>query len=584
MKSRDGGPTFVLTRPTANGVNERTPLVPASSPPGSRPTLAKDPSPYVARTSPVQPALKIKTVLSDVEAFSASPVQATASSPRTRAFFETDFSVVRSPPRPGEAVVTELTSDAEVTIVEEVARDEPSSRKCSGNKPSAHRPSICYGPTRTSPRRDPPPRTSLEPAPRQRTDPRRFEPARSSPLRRLQKPASYGLPLVNSRTVISAMAPRIFRAESLRSLRDDRGSEEDHAVAHRHPNVFDERSRRTEHRMRREPASDRQPRRERFPPQHDRHGPSPSATLHKEESPLQALITELKAGIEVDPAVYYAVRGVLSEYEEQTGRAPAMASSVDEPAPQRVVRVRETRRAVDRWEDAWSEPPDRQRRSRVSFDDAEVRTKMRDGPHRPHLGCASGRIGIAQATRDLAARQDLPRSLDPRLKGSAAVHHHKPSATAAFAKNAAGSQHKAAPGSQHKAAPRSQWSHKQPKSDLGGKTSRPIGEDVLKRGTTSLSPSVPRRHSFDSMVDYKPTRASPSPLESDKRSIAFTMAEIQPQAPHAKRLSHPQRPRPRSAAPTKAERHATMPRPTPRSRPLQAYRNDSISFDFDDFF
>ncbi|BGP53234.1 hypothetical protein JCM8202v2_000793 [Rhodotorula sphaerocarpa] len=438
VKSRDGGPTFVLTRPTANGVNERTPLVPASSPPGSSPTLAKEPSPYVARTSPVQPALKIKTVLSDVEAFSASPVQATASSPRTRAFFETDFSVVRSPPRPGEAVVTELTSDAEVTIVEEVARDEPSSRKCSGNKPSAH------------------------------------------------------------------------------------------------------------------------------------------PTLHKEESPLQALITELKAGIEVDPAVYYAVRGVLSEYEEQTGRAPARASSVDEPAPQRVVRVRETRRAVDRWEDAWSEPPDRQRRSRVSFDDAEVRTKMRDGPHRPHLGCASGRIGIAQATRDLAARQDLPRSLDPRLKGSAAVHHHKPSATAAFAKNAAGSQ--------HKAAPRSQWSHKQPKSDLGGKTSRPIGEDVLKRGTTSLSPSVPRRHSFDTMLDYKPTRASPSPLESDKRSIAFTMAEIQPQAPHAKRLSHPQRPRPRSAAPTKAERHATMPRPTPRSRPLQAYRNDSISFDFDDFF
>ncbi len=167
VKSRDGGPTFVLTRPTANGVNERTPLVHSSTPPGSSPTLAQDPSPYVARTSPVQPALKIKTVLSNVEAFSASPVQATASSPRTCAFFETDFSVARSPPRPGEAVVTELTSDAEVTIVEEVARDEPSSRKCSGNKPSAHRPSICYGPTRTSPRRDPPPRTSLEPAPRQ---------------------------------------------------------------------------------------------------------------------------------------------------------------------------------------------------------------------------------------------------------------------------------------------------------------------------------------------------------------------------------------------------------------------------------
>ncbi len=372
------------------------------------------------------------------------------------------------------------------------------------------------------------------------------------------------------------MAPRIFRAESLRSLRDDRGSEEDHAVAHRHPNVFDERSRRTEHRMRREPASDRQPRRERFPPQHDRQGPSPSATPHNEESPLQALITELKAGLEVDPAVYYAVRGVLSEYEEQTGRAPPRASSVDEPKPHRFERVREKARATNRREDASVRSPDRPRRSRVSFDDAEVRTEKRKDPHRPHIACASGRTGIAQATMDLAARQDLRRAPDPRLKGTVGDRNHKPGATAASTKNAAGSQ--------RKIASRSPWSLKQPEIDLGGQTSRKIGEDALQRSTTSLSPSVQRRHSFDSMVDYKPTRASPRPLESNTRSIAFSLAEIQPRAPHARRLSHPQRPWPRSAVPTKAERHATLPRPTPRSKALQAYRNDSISFDFDDFF
>lgn len=311
------------------------------------------------------------TLLSDTEQFSTSPVAVTATSPRTRAFFATDYSAAtRSPPRPGGAIITEISSDTEFTIVDSKtehrrrALPELLSREA--------------GPEREHKRDGSPKKRSDKRAEGRPQVGHRFEP---SPTKHSSN-QSFRLPFVIGRTIVSTAVPHLMRDESLRQqrLRDydrqleaERQREKMRILAERRVQQEERERQLRRERLLQAEALEMLRQREEAKRQRaaamERPAP-PAPTPLREESPLQALILELKAGLEADPAVYYAVRGVLHEYEEHTGRRPARASSVDEPSTRRSARQHERRREPVRQEQVNSSsrgPP--RRRPQVSFDE-----------------------------------------------------------------------------------------------------------------------------------------------------------------------------------------------------------------------
>lgn len=363
--ARPGRPAFLVTRPTENGVNEESIPSQPSTPiivtlVGAKSSLPAPRGVCPPEEDAAPPTLKINTLLSDTEQFSASPVAATATSPRTRAFFNTDFSVgLRSPPRIGGAIITEIASDTEFTLVEKVSR---TTFKHVVNDPAPDAPAARQHGTVTRPL---PPQAFVASA-RVAPGSDRFDPIPSSPLRHAAASSARKLPFVNGRTIVSTAVPRLMRAESLRQQRQRQEPSEaaEPRLLHRHRQP-DEPSRHHDGPRHREPELARP--RAAVPNDHlDRLQRSRSPSFGT--SPLQALILELQAGLEADPAVYYAVRGVLSAYEEQTGRAPARASSVDEP-PNRLARLRERARAANKADRTRARSPGTLRRARVSFDD-----------------------------------------------------------------------------------------------------------------------------------------------------------------------------------------------------------------------
>lgn len=380
-----GRPAFLLTRPTDNGRNEETALPPPSSPPSSSPLgreqLSESPATLTEQVRckeeivPGRSITKITTLLPDIEHFSTSPVAVTATSPRTRAFFDAGLvEAVRSPPRPGGAIITEIASDTEFTIVEAKTRHcaagAADARDAAAAQAHGHRQEL-----------------GIEEPLEKRAGSRsrsgeRFEPSGQSARH------SVRLPYVIGRTVVSTDVPRLMRAASLRQqrLRDydrqlemERQREKLRILAQREKQR--ERERERERKRERERERERECERARlaraaavqFRQQEEaRQQRVRSQCLDppaKHDSPLQALIIELKAGLEADPAVYYAVRGVLHEYEEHTGRVPAKASSVDEPSD-RTKMLKQRAREANRQERFDEVSRDKHRRlPQVSFDD-----------------------------------------------------------------------------------------------------------------------------------------------------------------------------------------------------------------------
>lgn len=372
-------PAFLLTRPTENGRNEEAAVPPPGSPASSTtPPRDETPTRDAAASESAEgqgpgtghPIPKITTLLSDTEQFSTSPVAVTATSPRTSAFFATNYSAATcSPPRPGGGIITEISSDTEFTIVDSktehrrralpelLRREAGSERERKRDVPTKNR-----SDERTEGR----PEIG-----------RRFEPSPTTH----SSSQSFRLPFVIGRTIVSTAVPRLMRDESLRQqrLRDydrqleqERQREKVRVLSERRIQQEErERQRQRERLLQAQALELRQreeARKQRAAAMERPVPPAPAPPVR--ESPLQALILELKAGLEADPAVYYTVRGVLHEYEEHTGRRPARASSVDEPSTRRSMRQHERRREPARQEQVNVSPraPSR-RRPQVSFDE-----------------------------------------------------------------------------------------------------------------------------------------------------------------------------------------------------------------------
>lgn len=382
-------PAFVLTRPTENGCNEEAAVPPPGSPSSTTPPPEVTPTRNAPATEPTKghgpdagrPTPKITTLLSDIEQFSTSPVAVTATSPRTQAFFATDYSAAtRSPPRPGGGIITEISSDTEFTIVdsktERRRRALPELLSCEAGPEREHKRDALTK-KRVGERTGDLPEVG-----------HRFEP---SPTGHSTKQA-FRLPFVIGRTVVSNTVPSLMRDESLRQqrLRDydrqleaERQREKMRVLAERRIQQEERERQRQRERLLQAEALELLRRREEVKRQRAAAigrpaPPAPPAPTPpvREESPLQALILELKAGLEADPAVYYAVRGVLHEYEEHTGRRPARASPVDEPSTRRTVRQHERRREPLRQEPVGGSSRDpARRRPQVSFDEDSSTTE-----------------------------------------------------------------------------------------------------------------------------------------------------------------------------------------------------------------
>ncbi|GAA5860398.1 hypothetical protein JCM3774_000407 [Rhodotorula dairenensis] len=504
-------PAFLLTRPTDNGRNEETSLPPPSSPTSSSPgqeqaqaSTSALPSPRSERTCTQQapgssrPIPPITTLLPDIEHFSASPVAVTATSPRTRAFFDAELSAtVRSPPRPGGAVITEIASDTEFTIVEAKTEHRGAAVAEAQSREAEQAQERCRNVIAEEPLRQ-----CAES--RFRTG-KRFEPAGQSSRH------SVRLPFVIGRTVVSADVPRLMRAESLRQqrLRDydrqlelERQREKLRILAQRQ---LQEEQRDREREREREQARLmyaaavrlRQPEEARKQPREPQR-PDPPASR---DSPLQALIVELKAGLEADPAVYYAVRGVLHEYEEHTGRAPARASSVDGPSD-RAMKLKQRAREANRRERANElSRHSHRRRPQVSFDEDTTATERdRERPHTLSSAVAKARndppVGAKMATGKTAIEK--PAKYDSR---SAGLLRHAATMTSLAADQAP--RHVGAPTaikfSLADIQPREPASHRGAPASGTGSTSRPpatlqrLNATAKKSAATRMS-TVPYGH------------------------------------------------------------------------------------------
>ncbi|KPV77005.1 uncharacterized protein RHOBADRAFT_42217 [Rhodotorula graminis WP1] len=266
-KPASARPAFVVTRPTAMGENEVVNVTQPSTPSAS---VHEDDEPAnnaalkavevalkpAASPDSLKPVIQITTFLPDTQAFVASPASTnlpSAISPRTSAFFSSDFSMSgpRSPPRPGGAIIMELPSDVELDVDIEVRRSARTVVSSAGEQANARIQPAAL-PQRTSPATSTKHRSrspSPQPPPRERRADEPLFKSRDRRSRSRQRHAgashSHGAnlsdadssasepdaagrtPFLPRRTVVSSAAPFLSRTELLReqSRRRERDQE-----------------------------------------------------------------------------------------------------------------------------------------------------------------------------------------------------------------------------------------------------------------------------------------------------------------------------------------------------------------------
>ncbi|GAA6029932.1 hypothetical protein JCM8097_009175 [Rhodosporidiobolus ruineniae] len=317
-------PAFVLTRPTLAGENETVSLTQPSTP--ATPTrngeeddsaAAKtanerfEPEPEKeatkeekgkepARTSPAISLNTTGAFLHETHtagSFFASPAPLTAVSPssKTAAFFGTDFQAQVPPPsptRPAGAYITEL-SDAEITLKKvptPAKEDEEDARPHQKEVKSSSRSTVSTRPLVSPLKPDEHDSTKQEHRHRHAHDSRSHSRERR---RRQQQQAvrdvstsdsdddlPIRLPFVHSRTIVSAVV-RPLRREPTQP----------------------------------QPQSHRSYRPAPPPPS------PPSPPTPPRPSRLELLLRDVKTALDVEPAAYYALKGVLAEFEEKNAQA-----------------------------------------------------------------------------------------------------------------------------------------------------------------------------------------------------------------------------------------------------------------------
>ncbi|GAA5826255.1 hypothetical protein JCM11251_007226 [Rhodosporidiobolus azoricus] len=421
-------PAFVLTRPTLSGENETVsitqPSTPSTSVKGDNDDKEEDPkkdnkkgeakvatrgSSAHSATEPKKKdsqSIKLDTAfLNETKAsgaFFASPAPFTAVTPsRTAAFFSSDFHIqLPSPPRSGGAFITELASDVE-SIAEKVAHavfpdaspakknnedeERPTSDSRSRNLSqfsSRHEPQE-HGKQRSMSRnlRSSRPSHSRSRSRNRQDDDRPYRqqnhqrhtgqygvqssdsPSSESDDEELSRQPR--LPIVHSRTIVSA---RIVKLPSS-SRRDAPSASRREQVQQRDRDVY--------------PRTD---------DSFNQEAPAPPARPSGEK-PLNALLGEVKAALKKEPAAFYAIKGVLAEFEEEQ---------------------RERRREADRQQE--------QRRHRDEQSPAVYRNPKRDSHAPPTPRPTSHRK--YKESEGAARRQEKPHKVVAPLLPRAPVHRY----------------------------------------------------------------------------------------------------------------------------------------------------------------
>ncbi|BGP37246.1 hypothetical protein JCM10449v2_001151 [Rhodotorula kratochvilovae] len=364
-ESAPSRPAFFLTRPTMGGENEMISITQPSTP--SIGSLADDNEP--AASESLKPSIQITTFLPETKQFFASPtttnaVPNSAVSPLTSAFFASDFTAgVRSPPRPGGAFLVELASDADVDVEVDIRRatrttvsiDKPFTRAppkplSAPEHPSSSKKNRSHSPPRREDRdhreRALPPSShrhrsrsrSREPRPTRQHHHHQSLSDSDTAYSDLDSPH---VPFVHGRTVVSSAVPFLVRTESFRQQarrfarapapqppREDRRREEreDRRREEREDRRREVRDR--ENRPREDRQREDRPREDRH--REDRRREDRARDERRRDDgppPLARVLEAVKQALRHDPAAYYALKGVLAEYEERTTRVSPHADS-----------------------------------------------------------------------------------------------------------------------------------------------------------------------------------------------------------------------------------------------------------------
>ncbi|GAA5857598.1 hypothetical protein JCM8547_004289 [Rhodosporidiobolus lusitaniae] len=360
-------PAFLLTRPTLAGENETVAISQPSTPSASvhgdddEKKVAQvdekneEPKPAAALSAPSIQIVTSGAVLTDTKHFYASPVTATEfvpnsaispgtpNSSKTNAFFGSfGFAgPVVSPPRPGGATITELPSDAELTptttvvqsitvvgtrTVKDADEDEEDQE---GQEEEKEKPSS--GSTR--PLISPP--GALHPQHCRRNKSSRSR-SRSQGRRQYRAPVEVQTSsdsdsddddaprpprrgtLIHSRTIVSTAAAHPPQRQRPTLFRQRQGFQQAPARPVRAGRVFlsdrydgffpAKKLRRPDRRHDRDNVWEDVP-----PPR----ASSPPPPPRRQHNPLESLLRDIRLTLEEEPAAYYAVKGVLAEYEER---------------------------------------------------------------------------------------------------------------------------------------------------------------------------------------------------------------------------------------------------------------------------
>ncbi|GAA5974170.1 hypothetical protein JCM11641_003478 [Rhodosporidiobolus odoratus] len=338
-------PAFVLTRPTLAGENETVSITQPSTPSAS----IKDEDEEVEKDEGEEPkeqpkkeeevitrAIKINTsgaFLRETKSaghFFASPVTATefvpnsaiepssktqaffdspfAAAAKTRAFFDTAFGP--SPPRPGEAFITEL-SDVEITVKKSTPAEPPADRP--GRRGSGEVTKSSQSTDGTRPLISPPEQELRRGSRRHRESKSR---SRSPVHSRRKQPQpdvhsdseSDDAPRpsfhFSSRTIVSSAVSKL-RRDVPPPPRNHHHEKQSHH--HHHPHAH------SRHREQR--AEPRAP-----PVQQQREERPSRKSCEDEPKSLASIIGALKGVLEREPTAFYAVKGLLADYEEKNAR------------------------------------------------------------------------------------------------------------------------------------------------------------------------------------------------------------------------------------------------------------------------
>ncbi|BGO88781.1 hypothetical protein NBRC10512_006921 [Rhodotorula toruloides] len=318
-------PAFVLTRPTVSGENELISITQSSTPSGSVAGDDKD------EDKPDPRNIRITTFLPETKTFFTSPtttnaIPNSAVSPLTQTFFSTDFSV-RSPPRPGGAFITELPSDAEVTVSQavKITVGEPKPSRPRSRDPSRSRDaSPARRPPSQNRKRLPSPSPVRPPRPHVSSHTRVYRPLSDSDDDTSDARPTH-LPFVRGRTVVSAPPLRTAPPGSFK--------------IHRQPPQYS-------HTPRTPLFQYEEPRRPASRPEGPRrHSPRPN---ERPAPSLSTLLDGLKKALKTDPTTYYAVKGLLVEHDERKSESRKHKESYGAPDEKRSSgRRHDERRARD---------------------------------------------------------------------------------------------------------------------------------------------------------------------------------------------------------------------------------------------